>query len=51
MCVSMTKNYLNVFSCEDEQRTGANISSWKNWIDGKLGTTEGAVMGRDYEFR
>lgn len=43
--VIITKNYFNVFPCEDEQGNGANISSWNHWVAGKLGMKEGAVMG------
>lgn len=34
-----------MFSCEDEQKNGANISSWDNWVDDKLGIKGGAAMG------
>lgn len=43
MGVIITKTIL-MFSCEDEQKNGANISSWDNWVDGTLGI-KGAAMG------
>lgn len=49
--VIITKNYFNVFSCEDEQENGANISSWNYWVTGKVGMKEGAVMGERFKFR
>lgn len=45
MDTMITKNYFNVFSYEEEQRYGADISSRDNWVDGELGIKEGAVMG------
>lgn len=45
MGMMVSKNYFNVFSYEEEQRYGANISSRENWVDDKLGIKEGAVMG------
>lgn len=40
LCVMIIHNYFNVFSCEDEQSTGASISSWDHWIDSNLGRKE-----------